>query len=80
MLENPLSECDEVVLLAIGILRDDAYGYPNKERVDSETGRKTALAIVPTASYGLERRGFVRPDLGGNSRVWWTAQMLVSRD
>lgn len=65
MTNKPLGEFDELVLLAIGILRDDAYGYPIKELINGETDRATALATVHSALYRLEKRGFVTSELGG---------------
>lgn len=69
MLEKPLGELDELVLLAIGVLREEAYGYPIKELINSETNRNTALATVHAALYRLEKRGFVSSHLGGATRA-----------
>ena len=60
-----LGEFEELVLLVVGILRDQAYGASIAEEINQQTGRKVSLSPVHTALYRLEKKGFVRSQLGG---------------
>ncbi len=58
--EKVLGEFEQVVMLAIMRLGEDAYGMSIRDEVLARTGRSVALgAIYPTLDR-LERKGFVR--------------------
>ncbi|SDJ85543.1 Transcriptional regulator PadR-like family protein [Catalinimonas alkaloidigena] len=60
-----LGEFQELVLLAIGILYDDAYGVAIKDELESQTGRAVTLSTVHAALMRLEEKGYVRSRFGG---------------
>ena len=54
-----LGEFQEIVLLTVGILYDDAYGVSIKDEIDKQSGRKVTLSTVHAALNRLEDKGFL---------------------
>ena len=63
-----LGEFEELVLLMVGVLRDDAYGVTVAGEIEQQTGRQVSLSPVHTALYRLEKKGFVSSHLGGSTK------------
>ena len=70
-----IGEFEELVLLTIHGLEDDAYGVSIKSRLDRETKREISLGAVYAALDRLEAKGLVEsaltpgaPVRGGRSR------------
>ena len=59
-----LGEFEQMVLLAVARLRDDAYGIAILEEIQQRTRAETAVASVYAALDRLERRGFVTSSIG----------------
>lgn len=59
-----LGEFEELVLLAVGILHDEAYGVSVKNEVESQTGRSLSMSSVHTALYRLEQKKFITSRFG----------------
>lgn len=75
MTHQGLGEFEQMVLLAIVHLQDDAYGIPIVEEIERRTGRSVARAAVYVTLRRLEEKGFVAswmgdptPERGGKSR------------
>lgn len=60
-----LGELDELVLLSIGMLHNNAYAYAIKETIKQHAKRGIALPTIHAALYRLENRGFLRSEMGG---------------
>lgn len=56
---------EELVLLAVGSLKDDAYGVTIKETLESKTGNKPSIGALHSALYRLEEKGFLTSNEGG---------------
>ena len=76
---DTLGEFEQLVLLAIVHLKDDAYGVTIRREIESRTGRLVAVGALYTALDRLERKGFVRsraseptPQRGGRSKRHFT--------
>lgn len=54
-----LGEFEQMVLLAILHLGDDAYGVPIVDEIQRRTGRSVSRAAVYVTLRRLEKRGFV---------------------
>ena len=54
-----LGEFQELVLLTVGILYDDAYGVSIKDEIARQTGRRVTLSTVHAALNRLEDKGFL---------------------
>ena len=71
---DTLGEFEQLLLLAIVHLGEDAYGVTIRQEVEARTGRDVAIGALYTSLDRLERKGFVRstmseptPDRGGRS-------------
>ena len=60
-----LGEFEELVLLTVGILYDDAYGLAIKDELEKQTGRKTMISSVHKVLVRLEDKGFLTSQMGG---------------
>lgn len=65
MKTHTLGELDELVLLATSILYHEAYAFAIKQLIYEQAHRTVALPTVHAALYRLEKRGFLRSELGG---------------
>ena len=54
-----IGEFEELVLLAVNVLGDTAYGVSIKERLDHETGRDISIGAVYAALDRLEAKALV---------------------
>ncbi|HLZ17495.1 MAG TPA: helix-turn-helix transcriptional regulator [Cyclobacteriaceae bacterium] len=60
-----LGEFEELVLLAVGILFDDAYGLAIADELEKQTGRSVMISSVHKALVRLEEKGHLKSHLGG---------------
>jgi DNA-binding PadR family transcriptional regulator len=74
-----LGEFEQLVLLAILRLRDDAYAIPVREEIEAKTGRTVARGALYTALDRLEDKRCLRSRMsapvaerGGRSRRYFT--------
>ena len=88
-----LGEFEQMVLLGILRLGDEAYAIPLREEIEARTGRDVARGALYTALERLETKKCVRsrmseplPERGGRSRRYYTvtpaglAALRESRD
>src|ERR1043166_788242 len=57
---DSLGEFEQLILLAVARLDDDAYGVTIRHEIEERTGRDVAIGALYTALDRLERKGFVR--------------------
>ena len=74
-----LGELEQIVLLAVLRLGDEAYAVPVLEQIEQQTGRKLARGALYTALDRLEAKGCLRsrvgeplPERGGRARRYFT--------
>ncbi len=60
-----LGEFEELVLLTVGILYNDAYGLGIRDELEKQTGRKVMISSVHKALVRLEDKGFLTSYMGG---------------
>ncbi len=60
-----LGEFEEVVLLAVAILDEGAYGVPITQEIEQRTGRTVGFNSVHTTLQRLEAKGFLASVMGG---------------
>ena len=79
MTEIYLGELEQIVLLAVLRLGDEAYAVPILEQIEAQTGRKIARGALYTALDRLEAKGCLRsrvgeplPERGGRARRYFT--------
>jgi PadR family transcriptional regulator, regulatory protein PadR len=74
-----LGEFEQIVLLAILRLGEDAYAIPIRQEIEERTGRSVARGALYTALDRLEQKRCLRskmsaplPERGGRSRRYFT--------
>ena len=60
-----LGEFEEVVLLTVAILDEDAYGVSVTQEIEQKTGRSVGFSTVHTTLQRLEEKGFLSSRMGG---------------
>jgi len=60
-----LGEFEEVVLLAVAILDEGAYGVPITQEIERRTGRVVGFNSVHTTLQRLEAKSFLCSTMGG---------------
>jgi DNA-binding PadR family transcriptional regulator len=60
-----LGEFEELVLLSVGILFDDAYGLAIVDELQKKTGRNIMISSVHKALVRLEDKGYLKSRMGG---------------
>lgn len=60
-----LGEFEELVLLAVAALIGDAYGVTIGSMIEEQAGRSVTISTVHNVLYRLEKKGFVKSELGG---------------
>jgi PadR family transcriptional regulator PadR len=62
--ENLLSNFELMVLLALIRVGDNAYGVPISREMEQQSGKSVSTASLYAALARLERKGFVKSELG----------------
>ncbi|MCE7995129.1 MAG: PadR family transcriptional regulator [Roseivirga sp.] len=61
---NSLGELEELILLTVGVLDQDAYSVSIREELSKRQSRSISLGALHTALYRLERKGHLDSKLG----------------
>ena len=64
-----IGEFEEVVLLTIAILYDNAYGISIKAEIENRLNRKVSVGAMRTALSRLEKKGFLESEFGEATAV-----------
>ncbi len=62
-----LGEFEEIVLLLVAMLGDEAFGLQIRNEFMSQTGRSAAIGAVHSALSRLEEKGFLESRIGDSS-------------
>jgi PadR family transcriptional regulator, regulatory protein PadR len=65
MSNQSLGEFEELVLLMVAALHDEAYGVSILENLEGKLGKKLNISAVHVALKRLEDKGFVKSRFGG---------------
>jgi len=81
-----LGELEQIVLLAVLRLGDDAYAVPILEQIEKQAGRRVARGALYTALDRLEAKGCLRsrlsdplPERGGRARRYFSVTPAAVR-
>lgn len=69
MKKYQLGEFEEVVLLTVGVLYDEAYGVAIKKEIESRTKRKVSVGALQSALRRMEQKGYLDARDGGSNEV-----------
>lgn len=64
-----LGEFEELVLLTVGILYDNAYSVAIQKELVEQSGRKITLSSIHAAVYRLEEKGLLNSRMGEMSSI-----------
>ncbi|MEO1253822.1 MAG: MarR family winged helix-turn-helix transcriptional regulator [Bacteroidota bacterium] len=64
-----LGEFEEMVLLAVGVLGNEAYGISVKNKIEELTERSVSMGALHAALNRLEEKDFVKSKLGEATKV-----------
>src|SRR6267154_1090036 len=64
MIETRLGDFEEVLLLIVGILGEDAYPFRIADEFESQTGRASSIGAVHSTLDRLETKGFLKSEMG----------------
>lgn len=62
---SDLGALEELALLAVCILGDDAYGAEVQREIEDQSGRTVSLGAVHKSLYRLEEQGLLNSGMGG---------------
>jgi PadR family transcriptional regulator PadR len=62
-----LGELEELVLLMVALLNDEAYGVTITKELEKQTGREISISAAHSVLHRLEEKGFVKSKMGGAS-------------
>lgn len=65
MKQYTLGEFEELVLLMVAALHDDAYGVSILENLERELGKKQNISAIHVVLKRMEGKGFVKSRFGG---------------
>lgn len=60
-----LGELEEVVMLTVAVLGEDAYAVTVAQELDLKTGRSLGFSTVHTTLQRLEEKGYLSSEMGG---------------
>ena len=69
MSKEHLGELEELVLLVIITLKEEAYGLAIRNAIVKQTGRKITIGAIHGTVNRLEDKGYIESSLGGASEV-----------
>ena len=69
MKENSLGEFEEIVMLTVAILQNEAYGFSIIEEMESRLGRSVSIGALQTVLKRLEKKNYLTSELGEATAV-----------
>lgn len=60
-----IGEFEELVLLTVGLLYNDAYGLAITDELEKKTGRNITISSAHKALVRLETKGYLKSNMGG---------------
>lgn len=64
-MEPTLGHLEEMVLLVVMVVADEAYGITIREAYMKQTGNQISLSAIHTVLRRLEKKGFINSQMGG---------------
>lgn len=69
MKETRLGEFEEVILLLVGILGEEAYAFKIAEEFETQTNKSASIGAVHSTLSRLEEKGFLDSKMGSPSAI-----------
>jgi PadR family transcriptional regulator PadR len=62
-----LGELEELVLLMVGALGDEAYGVAIMDEIEAQVRRRLNISAIHSVLKRLEKKGFLTSEMGGST-------------
>ena len=69
MNKHHLGEFEEIVMLTVAILHDEAYGIAIIEEMENRLGRRVSIGALQTVLRRLEKKGYLESKFGEATKV-----------
>ena len=69
MKEYQLGEFEEIVLLTVAILQEEAYGVKIREEIENRAERNVSVSALQTALRRMEKKGYLDSEFGEATAV-----------
>lgn len=69
MSKHHLGEFEEIVMLTVAILADEAYGISIINEMESRLGRKVSIGALQTVLRRLDKKGYLKSHFGEATNV-----------
>ena len=69
MKKTKLGEFEELVLLTVAVLQEDAYGVEIKRELEDRLSEKLSVGSIQSALKRMEYKGFLTSEFGEATRV-----------
>ncbi len=69
MSKHHLGEFEEIVMLTVAILHDEAYGIAIIDEMEERLGRKVSIGALQTVLRRLEKKGYLSSRFGEATKV-----------
>ncbi|MCR9250520.1 MAG: PadR family transcriptional regulator [bacterium] len=69
MRKSQLGEFEEIVLLTVAILQDEAYGFAIIEEMENRLNRSVSIGAMQTVLKRLEKKNYLTSQLGEATAV-----------
>ena len=69
MQQYSIGEFEEVVMLTVAVLYNNAYGIMIKEEIEQRLNRRVSVGAMRTALQRLEKKGFLDSEFGEATAV-----------
>ncbi|WP_462249645.1 PadR family transcriptional regulator [Ekhidna sp.] len=64
-----IGEFEELCLLMVGVLHEDAYGVSVKDEIVKRTGRNVTISSIHSTLVRLEKKGLLKSYMGGANEI-----------
>ena len=62
-----IGEFEELCLLIVGVLNEDAYGVSVQDEIKNRTGREVTISSIHSTLVRLEKKGLLKSFMGGGN-------------
>ncbi len=69
MKRETIGEFEELCLLMVGILHEEAYGVSVKDEIKNRTGRDVTISSIHSTLVRLEKKGLLKSSMGGANDI-----------
>jgi len=69
MSKHHLGEFEEIVMLTVAILHDEAYGIAIIDEMENRLGRKVSIGALQTVLRRLEKKGYLTSKFGEATKI-----------